>query len=286
MSEQPNKSHGSNVQAVDYPIARLFIVLVTYVICLFVMSKYGYSVLLLLTEKAGVKWSSSYAASAFLLLIVLLVLLIVCALIGQARVFFRKGKGFWYGLFVGGYMLLFAAYAAIESLSEAVEFESKETILFSVLYFILVGITEELVFRGVIADLTLKYLLQKESKKEYISIAVITSSALFALFHVFNIHFALYSGVLIQMIGVFVLGMYLTAVYYRSGNLYAVMFLHIINDIVAAIPVTIIKSKESVADVISEYGFADLIQLIPFLIVIMVILRPVKKEEIKEMWLR
>ena len=83
------------------------------------------------------------------------------------------------------------------------------------------------------------------------------------------------------MAGAFVLGMFLTAVYFRSGNIYTVIFLHILNDIVAALPVTILKSDISINDIISGYEAADLTMLIPYIIVLIFLLRPKKLEEIR-----
>ena len=114
--------------------------------------------------------------------------------------------------------------------------------------------------------------------------AVIISGLIFAGAHAINIQYADISGVLVQMAGAFVMGMFLTAVYYRTGNIYSVMILHVMNDLAAALPVTIIKSKESGADIISGYGAADLLQMIPYLVILIFLIRPQKQEEITGLW--
>ena len=81
------------------------------------------------------------------------------------------------------------------------------------------------------------------------------------------------------------MGMVLTAVYYRTGNIYAVIILHAINDLAAAMPVTIIQSDQNISDVISGYGLVDIMMLLPYIAVLMVILRPSKMEDLWVRWI-
>lgn len=224
-------------------------------------------------------------------------MILVCIVIRQEKVFFLRSKSFWNGLFVGGYMLFYSAFAFVAVLSGAEAFQDKNTILFSVLYFILAGITEELVFRGITADLLIQFFLKKNSDQEAdtsesksgissgVIPAVVTSGIIFSLAHGINIRSAAVSGVLIQMAGSFIMGMFLTAVYYRTGNIYAVIFLHVLNNIAAAISTVIVNSEESISDVISGYGMSNLIYLIPYFAVLIFILRPVKQKEIRNLWM-
>ena len=92
------------------------------------------------------------------------------------------------------------------------------------------------------------------------------------------------SGVLVQMLGAFLMGMVLVAVYYRTANIYAVIILHAVNDIAAAMPVTILRSEQTISDMISGYGIKDVLLLLPYIAVLFVILRPAKTESIWKRW--
>ena len=61
---------------------------------------------------------------------------------------------------------------------------------------------------------------------------------------------------------------------------------HIVNDLAAALPFAILKGGEDagISDVISGYGASELLMLIPYVILVMVLLRPGKRREIFEMW--
>ena len=63
---------------------------------------------------------------------------------------------------------------------------------------------------------------------------------------------------------------------------------HIVNDLAAALPFAILKGGEGagIADVISGYGAAELLMLIPYVVLVMILLRPGRRREIIEMWRR
>ena len=102
-------------------------------------------------------------------------------------------------------MLLYAIAVMILELMDAEGFQSRGTIVFSILYFILVGVTEELVFRGIVADLVLRAILNKTLSREkrnvsalsrnreenttafFIVSACVISGAVFALAHALNL---------------------------------------------------------------------------------------------------
>ena len=303
---------GRAVPDAKRPLVKLIIGMIVYFACFFGMSRYGNVGLAVLARKAGIVEISPYAAASLRLFGILIVMLITCLLIRQMNVFFRRRRGFAYGLFVGGYMFLYSvigfvsafssAFSAMRDadsamaatgsalsdaglgLSAASVFQDGNTILFSIIYFILVGITEELVFRGIAADLLLQIFFQKFPDKKPVLPAVIISGLIFSAAHSVNLYVADTSGVLVQMIAAFFLGMLLTAIYYRTGNIYVVIFLHILNDVAAAAPITILKSETSITDVISGYGASDLVMLIPYIIVLVFLLRPRKLADIHKIF--
>ena len=199
-------------------------------------------------------------------------------------------------LLPGLYLIIMSLLPFVNGLMNAEGFQSRSTILFSTIYFILVGITEELVYRGVTADILLKTFLfitnpsgdgtYNHANRKAIWKAVICSGLIFGIAHLSNMSHAGVSGVLVQMLGAFLMGMVLVAVYYRTANIYSVMILHAINDIAAAMPVTILKSDQTISDVISGYGVRDVLLLIPYIVVLLIILRPSKMESIWTRWIQ
>ena len=294
------KMRGRAVPDAKRPLVKLIIGMIVYFVCFSVMSRYGNVGIAYLARKAGIVEISPYAAASLRLFGILVVMLITCILIRQMNVFFRRRQGFAYGLFVGGYMFLYSVIGFVSAFSGAIStvsgtseasglsaasvFQDGNTILFSVIYFILVGITEELVFRGIAADLLLQIFFQKFPDKKPVLPAVIISGLIFSAAHSVNLYVADASGVLVQMIAAFFLGMLLTAIYYRTGNIYVVIFLHILNDVAAAAPITILKSETSITDVISGYGASDLMMLIPYIIVLVFLLRPRKLADIRKIF--
>ena len=274
-------TRGHTVPNAGHPLIRLVIALIIYAGCVFMLHRYGNAAIILFAQKTGTTFTTPYAASSLELLGVFIVMLIVCLIIRQFHVFFKRRRSFLYGIFVGGYMFLYSVIGFISILPGTESFQDRDTILFSILYFILVGLTEELVFRGITADLLLQAFFKTNPGRKPVIPAVIISGVIFSLAHATNLKSADASGVIVQMAGAFVLGMFLTAVYFRSGNIYTVIFLHILNDIVAALPVTILKSDISINDIISGYEAADLTMLIPYIIVLIFLLRPKKLEEIR-----
>ena len=238
----------------------------------------------------------SYFSGSVQLFLRMLVILFLMYLISNTHIFTRRRRPLPRALVPGLYLLVVSLLSITASLINAEGFQSKRTILFSVTYFILVGITEELVYRGVAADILLKTSLFRANPsgegtcdhtgRKAIWMAVVCSGLIFGLINISNLSRAGLSGVLVQMLGAFLMGMVLVAVYYRTANIYAVIILHAINDIAAAMPVTILRSEQTIADVISGYGMKDVLLLIPYIAVLLVILRPSKMESIWKLWTR
>ena len=238
----------------------------------------------------------SYFSGSVQLFLRMLVILFLMYLISNTHIFTRRRRPLPGALVPGLYLIMMSLFSITASLINAEGFQSKRTILFSVTYFILVGITEELVYRGVAADILLKTSLFRANPsgegtcdrtgRKAIWMAVVCSGLIFGLIHISNLSRAGLSGVLVQMLGAFLMGMVLVAVYYRTANIYAVIILHAINDIAAAMPVTILRSDQTISDVISGYGMKDVLLLIPYIAVLLVILRPSKMESIWKLWTR
>ena len=143
---------------------------------------------------------------------------------------------------------------------------------------ICVGIAEELFFRGVIAEILFE---RFGVDRAGIWKAVILSGAFFGIVHLNNLSFGEPIGVLVQVIGASVSGMVFTAIYYRSGSIWTTILIHSYND-VAALALSGIYGCETVKDIISDYGLLKLIGMIPYIIVLLVLLRKKKIGEVEK----
>ncbi len=208
---------------------------------------------------------------------------IACGLIvlsGQKKVLTRRGAGFGRGLLAGMYFLVISVYSIWVYL---LAYEGERTLrpwyliaaYFLCMFF--VGVVEELVFRGVIADL----MLQKfGTSKSGIWKAVIVSGIFFGCAHLSNLFVSAPMGVLVQTIIAAMMGMALVTIYYRSGCIWVTVALHALVDIAAGIT-TGLYGNETLADSISSYSPIQLVSVFPYLIVLLVLLRNKKLPEIE-----
>lgn len=121
-----------------------------------------------------------------------------------------------------------------------------------ILLYLFVGVFEEFLIRG----LSLNILLEKfGNNKKGIWLSVVISSVLFGLIHFVNLTTgASFQGVLIQVIAASFLGIYLSALYLRSGSVWTTAILHGIYDLAASIP-NLFDTEEFV-DSATQYGEA------------------------------
>lgn len=145
---------------------------------------------------------------------------------------------------------------------------------------ILIGTAEEFTFRGLIANLIFdKY--GKTSKGVWFS--TFMTGLIFGSIHLFNAispDISLFSAT-IQAIFAGVLGMVFTVIYYRTRNIWFLVFLHAYNNF-AALFGSGVLGQGTIDSSIASYSFFNLIGIIPYIIVILVLLRKSKMEEILE----
>lgn len=200
---------------------------------------------------------------------------------GQSRIFSRKGAGFGRGLLIGMYFLVISVYSIVVYL---LVYEGERVLqpwYLIAAYFlcmVCVGMVEEFVFRGIIAEL----MLQKFGmSKSGVWKAVIVSGILFGFAHISNLFGCEPAGVFVQIVIAAMMGMVLAAIYYRSGCIWVTVALHALIDIAAGIT-TGLYGDGTIADSISEYNLAQLVSVIPYLIVLLVLLRRRKLAEIAQ----
>lgn len=197
---------------------------------------------------------------------------------GCADILTKRGIGFGKGLLVGGYFLFIGVYSAIVY---TVVYEGDRTlrpwylIMAFIICMILVGITEEFLCRGVLAELLLR---RYGATKEGIWKAVIVSGVLFGLAHLSNLFGAEPVGVLVQCVVASMMGMAFAAIYFRTGNIWVTVVLHAFIDVCAIITGGLYTGE--LAGTISGYQPIQLIGVVPYVILLLVLLRKKKMDQI------
>ena len=197
---------------------------------------------------------------------------------GCADILTKRWIGFWKGLAVGGYFLVMGVYSAVVF---TVIYEGDRTlrpwylIAVFVICMVLVGITEEFLCRGVLAELLLHHY---GATKQGVWKAVIISGVLFGLAHLSNLIGAEPIGVLVQCVIAGMMGMAFAAIYFRTGCIWVTVFLHAFVDICAGITSGLYTGE--LVETISGYQPIQLISVIPYVILLAVLLRKKKMDQI------
>ncbi|MDD6189368.1 MAG: type II CAAX endopeptidase family protein [Clostridiales bacterium] len=206
----------------------------------------------------------------------------LAALLGYNRIWRARGSGFGKGLIAGGYFIFVSVYSLMLSswqliLSDGFSHTASigDLLIFTATIFI-VGFTEEVFFRGIVANL----FLDKLPRNKYgVWCAVIGSGLVFGLIHLGNALSADPSGALVQVFVASAMGMALSAVYYRTQNIWSVIFIHAFVDFCSLIVPTMFSSG-SLTDTIGSYSAAQFISIVPYLLVCFVLLRENKMKQI------
>lgn len=203
------------------------------------------------------------------------VALVILKYTGFWSVLKNKGVGLLRGIGTGAYFI-FAAIISAPALLYTYQgeriFRSPVMIAVFVLAMIFVGISEEIVFRGVVT--TTLYNKFAGSKGDVWK-TVTLSGCFFGIAHLVNLAGGINPvGVLVQVIVASVMGMVLSAVYLRSGSILTNIILHALIDIGAGI--TSIYVGNNIAQTIGGYSSINLLGIIPYVIVLLVLLRKKK----------
>lgn len=195
----------------------------------------------------------------------------------------RRGSGFFNGLLVGMYPLFFIGYTTVGTLA----FDRPDTpllpmprILTFMLNMILVGVAEELVFRGIIAQTLLE---RYGTARAGVWKACLVSGVLFGAAHLSNLIGSAPFGVLMQCVFAASLGVMLAAIYFRTGNLWVTVFLHSAMDI-ASMLIGGLYGTTSVAESVSGYDASRLLSVAVYLIPTLFLLRKKKLPEVQLYW--
>jgi len=156
-------------------------------------------------------------------------------------------------------------------------FKSPLGIVSAIVYIIGIGFHEETIFRGLVANFIGKKYM-KDLKGFYFSVAM--TSVLFGLIHLVNMTrgVQLLSAVVQSLVAIS-LGAVFTAIYYRGGNLWALMFLHSVIDLGPLFQTLFTVNEGGAAGAINTLGIMNLIPIIPNVIALVWILRKSKAQE-------
>ena len=205
-------------------------------------------------------------------------------LFGYGKVLREKGVGAVKSLYIGGFLtgycfLELVAQFYVQVMSRNTKVVNGAEIGYFVATMLLIGWTEEVVFRGLILNI---FLDRFSKTKKGILAAVILSGVIFGAAHVTNI----FTGVtaeaaMVQAVTAAVLGVLFGAVYVRSGNLWLVMLYHTLVDF-ASLMSSGIWGMGTSLDGINEISVQNLIAVPVLLIPCMVLLRPQKLGELEQ----
>ncbi len=153
-------------------------------------------------------------------------------------VFKEKKKSTLYSIGVSGFYMFSLAAALILGLLDVIDGCAKGLVwagwlnlICYVISMAIVGISEELMFRGVIINVLKDYFGNEKRSQMYGT--VIWSGIIFGSMHIFNILSGVSpKGAIFQALGAAGVGCYFGAIYVRTGNLGFLMTIHAINDLV------------------------------------------------------
>ena len=199
---------------------------------------------------------------------------------GKAQLLRKRGCGFFNGLLVGMYPLALLAYTLYTKILFGLPEDGTLLPLWRILSFLanmmLVGIAEEFLFRGVIAETLLEHF---GTSRGGIWKACLLSGLLFGCAHLTNLLSSAPLGVLMQCIFAASLGVLYAAIYFRTGNLWVTVFLHGGMDIISML-VGGLYGTESVAESVSSYDASMLLSVLVYLIPAAILLRKKKIGEV------
>lgn len=192
----------------------------------------------------------------------------------------RRGSGFFNGLLVGMYPLVLIGYSLYSKLMFGMPEDGQLQPAFSIFSFFLsmalVGVAEEFIFRGVIAQSLLE---RFGTGRAGVWKACLLSGLLFGAAHLTNLLSSAPFGVLMQCVFAASLGTLFAAIYFRTGNLWVTVFLHGAMDI-ASMLVGGLYGTEDVAESISGYDASMMLSILIYLIPTLFLLRKKKIGEV------
>lgn len=193
----------------------------------------------------------------------------------------RRGSGFFNGLLVGMYPLSLIGYTLYSKLlfgmPDDKPMRSAGAIFWYFTGMFMVGVAEEFLFRGVIAQTLLEHF---GTSRAGIWKACIVSGLFFGGAHLTNLVSSAPLGVLMQCIFAASLGVLYAALYFRTGNLWVLVFLHGAND-AASLLAGGLYGTETMAETVSSYDPTMLLSVLVYILPALFLLRKKKIGEVQ-----
>ncbi|MDO4848521.1 MAG: type II CAAX endopeptidase family protein [Coriobacteriia bacterium] len=218
-----------------------------------------------------------------------LLLYLVLFRTGRLGLLTKKGRGFAAGLRTGGYCLGFIAAAAGQALlagfAQGYGINLAGASVVYVLFMLMVGVTEEIVARALIAETFLEHF---GTAREGALRAALASGVIFGAMHLTNAIGGNLPGTMIQVSLCVTAGVLYAAVYFRSGNLWSIVLIHGLNDVAAGTVEWLFNGGAYLPTTSTGIEPADLV--IPIIIGVLdlvaafYVLRPKKADEIRQAW--
>ena len=226
----------------------------------------------------------TYLYSALQELVGVLVAVLILRRTGRTGLLRRHGSGFFNGLLVGMYPLVFIGYTTFVSLvfgrPDDTPLQPAGRIVTFLVSMAMVGVAEEFIFRGVIAETLLEHF---GTSRAGMWKACLLSGVLFGAAHLTNILGSAVFGVLMQCVFAAALGALFAAVYFRTGNIWVTVFLHGAMDI-ASMLIGGLYGTTTIADSVSTYDASMLLSVAVYLIPTLFLLRKKKLPEVQLYW--
>lgn len=199
---------------------------------------------------------------------------------GEAKLMRRRGSGFFNGMLVGMWPFVLIAYNMMVQIIYSpsdVQPNPPLQIVFYIVYMFAVGMAEEFLGRGVIAETLLEHF---GTTRAGVWKACLVSGLIFGAGHLVNMLSSAPFGVLMQCVFAATLGVIFAAIYFRTGNLWVTVFLHMFMDI-SALWYDGVYSIQSAADTVSSYDLSMLYSLLIYGIPTIILLRKSKIGEVE-----
>lgn len=176
--------------------------------------------------------------------------------------------------------VLMVCLGRVFAMENTVSFLNEAHVVDGILYIVGIGFCEEVIFRGIIANkLGRKY--GRDSRGVWK--AVILSSVIFGMMHMMNLfHGVGFIPALTQSVVAFFTGMMLTAIYYRCGNIWAMILIHAFIDFGPLFASAFTTAGETQAGVINRLNPSSMILAVPMILITVWLLRKSRMEELVE----
>lgn len=226
-------------------------------------------------------------ASVFLVLgfpdlFVILVMLFILWKTDHLYLLKKKGKGFIRSLSLSAYpiatSILYLGTGLLAVLALGARSVTVLTIVMLLLCMLVIAIAEELTCRAIVAETLLEHF---GSERAGVIKACVISGILFGLMHSLNPGNP--TAVFVNCITAGVGGITYAIIYFRSGNLPLLIFIHALNDI-AVFGTLLLANTPSSASVNPNTNFFGLFLIVPELLVILFLMRKKKIGEVQEQW--